>query len=80
MMQIKEFSFLKAQWGQLKQLKNLHNDNAVAQYLLSCYVNLSAQQCQSTQKESPETPVTFKDTEDESSSNSSILRLVWHIK
>jgi len=36
------------QWGQLKQLKNLHMDDAGAQYLLSCYVNLSVQRCQST--------------------------------
>jgi len=61
-------------WGQLKQLKNLHNDNAVTQYFLSCYVNLSAQWCQSTQKESPEVPVTFEDIDDESSLNYSILR------
>jgi len=46
------------QWGQLKQLKNLCNDDAVAQYLLSCYVNLSAQRCQSTREESPEAPIT----------------------
>jgi len=63
------------QWGQLKQLKNLCNNDAVAQYLLSCqYVNLSVQQCQSARKESPEVPITFEDTEDESSLNSSILR------
>jgi len=39
------------QWGQLKQLKNFCNGDAVAQHLLSCYVYLSTQQCQSTQKD-----------------------------
>lgn len=39
------------QWGQLKQLKNFRNDDAVAQYLLSCHALLSGQQQELTQEE-----------------------------
>ena len=42
------------QWGQVKRLKELHNDNAVTQYLLSCHEIVSARQHELIQKEHSE--------------------------